>query len=79
MEPMKPVVNHDFSVNHEATFKKADGTTASAKDFICAELPIICDGLDAAAALSKNFIVKMCIGIVKSAIEALGLAFCGQE
>jgi hypothetical protein len=76
METLKPVVGQDFSANHDATFKKADGTTASAKDYLCAEGPVICQGLDAAAALSKNFIVKMCIGIVKSGIEALLAAFC---
>ena len=78
METMKPVVGQDFSVNHEATITKADGTTVSAKDVLCTELPIIVEGLQAAAALSKNFIVKMCIGIVSSAIQALGVAFCAE-
>jgi hypothetical protein len=77
MEPLKPIAGQDFSVHPPTTtFTKADGTTATAKDFLCAELPVIIDGLNAASALSKNFIVKMCIGIVVSAIQALGAAFC---
>ena len=73
-----PTVGTDYSVNHEATITKADGTTVSAKDILCTELPVVVEGLQAAEALSKNFIVKMAIGIVISAIEALGVAFCAE-
>jgi len=78
METLKPVVGIDYSVNHEATITKADGTVVSAKDILCTELPIVVEGLQAASALSKNFIVKMCIAIVDSAIQALGVAFCAE-
>lgn len=79
METLKPVVGSDYSVNHEATITKTDGTVVSAKDVLCAELPVIIEGLQAASALSKNFIVKMCIGIVESALIALGASFCPES
>ncbi len=75
METLKPKVDHDYSVNHEATIEKA-GVMVSAKEIFCAELPHLIGGLEAAKALSKNFIVKMAIGIVINAVEALGEAFC---
>ena len=75
METLKPVVGQDYSVNHDAMITNSDGTSVSAKDVLIAELPAILMGLDAAKALSKNFIVKMAIGIVESAIQALAIAF----
>ncbi len=76
MKTLKPKVDQDFSVNHDAMITKADGTKVSAKEILCAEMPHILGGLEAAKALSKNFIVKMAIGIVINAVEALGEAFC---
>ena len=75
---MKPTVDKDYSVNHDATITRPDGTTVSAKDILCTAMPVIIEGLHAATALSKNFIVKMAIGIVIAAIEALGAAFCSE-
>ena len=75
MTNLVPVVNQDFSVNHEATITDSTGKTVSAKDVILAEAPAVKMGLDAAQALSKNFIVKMAIGLVESAFEALVLFY----
>ena len=75
MDKLKPVVGQDFSVNHDATILNAAGEKVSAKDVLLAEGPAILMGLEAARALSKNFIVKMAIGIVESAVEALLAAF----
>jgi hypothetical protein len=77
MEILKPVVGKDYSINRDATITKPDGTTVSASSVFCTAFPIIIEGLKAAEALTKNFIVKMCIGIVLSAVEALGTALCG--
>lgn len=79
MEILKPVVDKDYSVNHDAKITKADGTTASAASVFCEFYTTISDGLKAAQALSKNFIVKMLIGLVESAIEALHTALCPAQ
>jgi len=76
MEKLVPKVGEDYSVDHGATITNPEtGEKVSAKEVIIAELPAIKMGLEAAKALSKNFIVKMAIGIVESAIDALALAF----
>ena len=75
MDKLKPVVGQDYTVNHDAMITNAAGEKVSAKDVLLAEAPAMIMGLEAAKALSKNFIVKMAISIVESAIEALVAAF----
>ena len=76
METTKPVAGQDFSVNPEATAKNAAGETVTAKEVLCAELPAALLALDAGAALTKNFWVKIIIQMVKNALEALGATYC---
>ena len=75
METLKSKVGVDYSVNYEATVK-VDGVATPATDILCQFLPAALLALEAAKALSKNFFVKMVIGIAYNALETLGEAFC---
>ena len=64
------------SINHEATITKPDGTTASAKEILCAELPAAELAIAAGIALSKNFFMKALFSMVLSGLKTMGEAFC---
>jgi hypothetical protein len=71
-------VGDNYSVEHEAMVTKPDGTKASAKEILCAELPAAILAIEAGQALTKNPFLKFIFGMVSSALQMLGASFCGQ-
>jgi len=60
----------------EITFVNHAGVTVNAKDIFCKYSIYLLDCLAAAQALINNGIVKMLIGLVMSAVQALITAIC---
>jgi hypothetical protein len=67
------------SFNTEASIMNLDGVIVPAKSALCLALPTVVFGLEALKLLSKNFIVKLCIGVVITAIKTFKAALCPQQ
>ena len=75
MEKLKAGTN--YSINANATIPDPKtGVPVSAKDILCAEAPAAILALEAAKALTQNFILKLFFGLVSSAVEALVASLC---
>lgn len=71
-------LKHDFSINEDAMVTQ--GTEQlPAKEVLCAFLPAALSALAAAKELIRNPFLKLVIGIVTNALEALGDSFCGTD
>ena len=65
--------------NTQAEIINLEGIKVPARLALCTVLPTVIHGLEALKLLSKNFIVKLCIGIVITALGTFKTALCPDQ
>ena len=65
--------------NTEAEIINLEGIKVPARLALCTVLPTVIHGLEALKLLSKKFLVRICIGIVITALESFKQALCSDQ